>query len=507
MKNKDTIFSKNNYDSQLEETLESKSFDDEAKSLILNTLYKIENGYKDYSKIKYDVKPKNDIISELNNIIKYDCNDIEIVDPNETRNKFAVDRKNKKIKAFPNEVYLLQALYYIHTPDAQRIENVFDKSMRVVLNKGMSINSVEIIRDFNGWSWNNSIDNKNSKYYNLIYQDLLILLGEKKLSELVKQNDLKTELKSGLEELYGEKKASSFLEKIEKCCLLIYANLNKSNEKELMDYLKEKQTELCEISNKEEYISNLMDENDKNRQAVKKIDNVLMNEKLLRKKFLNPKIKAKYKTVQNYKRYLENYRSNKLKVLVENSNAIAPFEYAKLRKKIEKEIQILNDIFILIRRNDSVFYNLIDLQRKTISCFYKKIEVHDLKKELINLIYEVRYYNLLPIDNTRKIKDLKELEVDRRNMQKKLITKLCDNKVIDQITKDYNVNYKILKYIFVAKMTNINKIQIKLKYIDRKLIIEYYDENILESKESINFSDDDYNELIKRVDRKMRIFI
>ena len=92
-------------------------------------------------------------------------------------------------------------------------------------------------------------------------------------------------------------------------------------------------------------------------------------------------------------------------------------------------------------------------------------------------------------------------------MQKKLITKLCDNKVIDQITKDYNVNYKILKYIFVAKMTNINKIQIKLKYIDRKLIIEYYDENILESKESINFSDDDYNELIKRVDRKMRIFI
>ena len=145
--------------------------------------------------------------------------------------------------------------------------------------------------------------------------------------------------------------------------------------------------------------------------------------------------------------------------------------------------------------------------KRDVVAFYKKIDVHDLKKELINLIYEVRYYNLLPIDNTRKIKDLKELEVDRRNMQKKLITKLCDNKVIDQITKDYNVNYKILKYIFVAKMTNINKIQIKLKYIDRKLIIEYYDENILESKESINFSDDDYNELIKRVDRKMRIFI
>lgn len=507
MKNKDTIFSKNNYDSQLEETLEQKAFDDETKSLILNTLYKIENGYKDYSKIKYDAKSKSDIITELNNIIKYDCNSIEIVNPNETKSKFSVDRKNKKIRSFPNEVYLLQALYYIHTPDAQRIENIFDKTLRIVLNKGMSINSVEIIRDFNGWSWNNSIDNKNSKYYNLIYQDLLILLGEKLVTNILKSNNLREELGHRLEELYGEKKASIFLEKMEKCCLLIYANASKKNEKELLQYLKDKQSELREISNKEEYISNLVDKNEKNRQSVKKIDTVLMNENLLKRKFSNPKIKTKYKNIQNYKNYLEDFRAKKLKVIIEGSNAIAPFEYAKMRKKVEKEIQILNDITILIRRNESVFNNLIDLQRKTISCFYKKIDVHDLKKELINLIYEVRYYNLLPIDNTRKIKDLKELEVDRRNMQKKLITKLCDNKVIDQITKDYNVNYKILKYIFVAKMTNINKIQIKLKYIDRKLIIEYYDENVLESKESINFSDDDYNELIKRVDKKMRIFI
>lgn len=507
MKNKDTIFSKNSYDSQLEETLEKKSFDDETKSLILNTLYKIENGYKDYSKIKYGVKQKSDIISEINNIIKNDCNAIEIVNPNEVRNKFSVDRKNKKIKAFPNEVYLLQALYYIHTPDAERIENIFDKAIRMVLNKGICINGAEIIRDFNGWSWNNSIDNKNSKYYNLIYQDLLILLGEKTLNDISKNNNLREKLKDGLEELYGDKKASDFLEKVEKCCLLIYANANKKNEKELLQYLKEKQSELREISNKEEYISNLMAKNDKDRQSVKKIDIILMDESLLRKKFSNPKIKAKYKNIQNYKKYLEDFRAKKLKVIIEDSNAIAPFEYAKLRKKIEREIQMLNDISILIKRNESIFNNLIELQRKTISCFYKKIDVHDLKKELINLIYEVRYYNFLPIDNTRKIRDLKELEVDRRNMQKKLITKLCDNKVIDTMAKDYNINYKILKYIFVAKMTNINKIQIKLKYSDRKLFIEYYDENVLENKESINFSEDDLNELTKRVDRKMRIFI
>ena len=62
MKNKETLFSKNSYDVQFEEVVESKNFNDEAKSLILNILYKIDIAYKDYAKIKYDVKLKNEII-------------------------------------------------------------------------------------------------------------------------------------------------------------------------------------------------------------------------------------------------------------------------------------------------------------------------------------------------------------------------------------------------------------------------------------------------------------
>ncbi len=151
MKSKETLFSKNNYDMQLEEVLDNKEFNDEAKSLILSVLYKIEESYKDYAKVKLNVKLKNEIIEEIINILKYKCDKILILNPKTAKNKFQVDRKNKIIKVFPNEVNLLQAIYYINTQNPKSIENIFDKVIIDVINKGEAINNVEIIRDFNGW--------------------------------------------------------------------------------------------------------------------------------------------------------------------------------------------------------------------------------------------------------------------------------------------------------------------------------------------------------------------
>ena len=53
-------------------------------------------------------------------------------------------------------------------------------------------------------------------------------------------------------------------------------------------------------------------------------------------------------------------------------------------------------------------------------------------------------------------------------MQKKLTNKLCENKVVDTFAKDYNINYNIIKYIFITKMTNINKIQLSMIYDNKK---------------------------------------
>ena len=507
MKNKETLFSKNNYDLQVEEILENKQFNDEAKSLILNILYKIDIAYKDYSRIKYGVKLKSEIIEDIIDILEHNCDVIEIVNPKKAKHKFSVNKKKKIIKVFPNEVSLLQALYYIKTIDLKKNINIFDKAIMTALNKGKALNEVEIIRDFNGWSWNNAIDNKTSKYYNLIYQDLLFLLGNEVLTNILTNDNIRENIINKIEEIYGEKKANDLLEAIEKCCILIYMNKSNKNKKETSEYLVTKEEELKNMSNKSDYIAKITVTNNENMKIVSKIDTILKSKALIQKNFLKKDIKEKYKTIEAYKRYLKKAKKEKLRVINNNTNLINPFEYVKRKKQLEREIQILKDIKKVSERKNAIYTSIIELQRKVISCFYKKIEVYDLKKELVNLIYEVRYYNYLPVEKDMKIKDIKELEVDMRNMQRKLINKLCENKVIEIFANDYNINYAILKYIFVTKMININKIQIKLKKEGKKLFLEYYDEKTIENEFSINFEEDDFNELTKKLDKKIKMFI
>ena len=141
MKNKETLFSKNNYDIQLEEVLDKKEFDDEAKSLILGILYRIEESYKDYAKVKLNVKLKNEIIEEIINIIRDKCDKIEILNPENSKNKFQVDRKNKIVKVFPNEVNLLQSLYYINTQNPKKTKSIFNKAIINTINNGEALNN------------------------------------------------------------------------------------------------------------------------------------------------------------------------------------------------------------------------------------------------------------------------------------------------------------------------------------------------------------------------------
>ena len=506
MKNKENLFSKNNHDNQLETMLEEKNFNDEVKSLISNTIYKIDNSYKDYLKIKNGAKSKSEIVEDIMDIVQNNCQKIEILKPEKSKNKFLVDKKNKHIKSFPTEVNLLQAIYYIKTPNYKEKRNVFEKSIVYVLSKGMSINGVEIIRDFDGWSWNSAIDSIYGKYYNLIYQDLVLLLGEKNLSDVIESDNVHQTLYNKIDELYGEKKAKELINKIEKSCVYIYMKNSAENKKEINKYYKCREEESLKICNKSTYISQITAENNKNMKYIVKIESILKNQNLLEKRFVKKEVSGKYKNIDEYKEYLNKIKNHKLASIEAKKRLINPFEYVKKKKSLENEIKKLKDIILEFDKKNSMYNSLIELQRKVILCYYRKIDIYDLKKELVNLIYEVRYFNYLPL-NDKKLKDVSFLNVDFRNMQKKLINKLCENKVIEIFSKDYNINYLILKYIFETKIFNINKMQIRLKYKDKKLCVEYYDENILENSIDINFNDDDINELNKKVDKKIKLFI
>ena len=61
------IFSKitsNEYNNRLEKILDNKPFDENVKNLLLSMLYKIENGYNDYIKVKYNAIQKEEFMEK-----------------------------------------------------------------------------------------------------------------------------------------------------------------------------------------------------------------------------------------------------------------------------------------------------------------------------------------------------------------------------------------------------------------------------------------------------------
>ena len=67
------IFSKitsNEYNKRLEKILDNKPFDENVKNLLLSMLYKIENGYNDYCKVKFNATQKDEFMEKILKLVK-----------------------------------------------------------------------------------------------------------------------------------------------------------------------------------------------------------------------------------------------------------------------------------------------------------------------------------------------------------------------------------------------------------------------------------------------------
>ena len=152
-----------NYNNELEKVLEDKLFSYDVKNLLLSMLYKIENGYRDYETVKVEVPSKREYIENLLRIIKEKCLKIFLVKTGtpeaeelEKNNlSFKVDRKKGEIVCFQNEFVILTALLSLDViPISFELPYEYiEKPLLSLLESGEIDSKVEVIRDFNGWSW------------------------------------------------------------------------------------------------------------------------------------------------------------------------------------------------------------------------------------------------------------------------------------------------------------------------------------------------------------------
>ena len=132
-----------------------------------------------------------------------------------------VDAYLNTIKVFPTEKAMLFALFKMNDTKMYLDEkyNLIRIALPELLNEGRDINNIEIIRDFNAWSWNTLPSEISNIDSNLIYQNLLILLGFDFLDNwmrLEKQKEVMEKLESKLKLEYDKEKIDDLLKLIYK---------------------------------------------------------------------------------------------------------------------------------------------------------------------------------------------------------------------------------------------------------------------------------------------------
>lgn len=197
------IFSKvstNEYNNKLEQIIEKKSFSSTVKNLLLSMIYKIETGYTDYSEVKVDAEDKNDFMEKILYIIGNECNKIEVVTPktekskplDEIQDNYIINLDKGSILVYANEKDLLSSIIDIdnktkkmrfkekeEVADFEKVEKDYICiAIKDLFEKGNIMDYSEIIRDFNGWSWNTNTKDMEDLVFNVIFQDLLLLLGK-----------------------------------------------------------------------------------------------------------------------------------------------------------------------------------------------------------------------------------------------------------------------------------------------------------------------------------------
>ena len=264
---REDLFSKLNikdYNNKLEDVLENKSFSESTKNILLNILYKMENAYDDYKKVKVNVGLKKELLERIITIIEKDCKEIEIVKPKlneETKlgdKVYIVNKKDGKIISYPNEKKLFYALN--HLANNRYVLNdkyiLLKEPMEKLLNQGYISENEELIRDFDGWTWNISKEEIENFTYNLVYQNIRILLGNRFLDtnhDDLRNKDYITFLEDEIKRI-SEKEYKNILTLIYKISILENMKDDENKKKNTLRLKEDIKEELIKMENKNEYL-------------------------------------------------------------------------------------------------------------------------------------------------------------------------------------------------------------------------------------------------------------
>lgn len=501
------IFSKitsNEYNNRLEKILDNKPFDENVKNLLLSMLYKIENGYNDYIKVKYNAIQKEEFMEKILNIVDEQCFEIKAVTPKTEDSKpleekdtiCKIDIDKGYILTYANEedllyslikMNLLQEVYAYNKKNELKSfeETYYGKAIKEFILEASCLNNSEIIRDFDGWSWNNNLKNNADIEYNLVFQNIMMLS--------IKIDNI---------EFYGKKFEAIFTDdtmSLEKSMyimmLTLVAEQNESIREEIKARLNELTSLLNLMKNNKAFLDKITDKKKAIFSDIKRIDETLNDKIKLRQEYekRNSKLPNKDKifSVSYLSDILERERKEKLDKIKAMNNFLDPSKYAIQKQKIENESDLLNRVIENLEDNILKKKSIVNLQMEFLNKYIKQIEQNANSKEYLEkIIYQFRYYCLLPISKGKSVNDVEELQSSIQKAMNVIIDNCIDKEIITNFSDSASLCYNILKYVFITKIIDLKEIQIRIikvreeKYVNEiqyHITISIYDTKEAES--------------------------
>lgn len=518
MKTNDILLKFQSNNAKLETVLSKKKFSGDVKNLLLSMLYKITSSYNDYANIKVNVENKNKYIEDIIDIIKR-CTSIEIVKPSSKEGEefkkegitSKVDSYLNTIKVYPTEKAMLFALFKMNDTKMYIDEkyNLIRIALPELLNEGRDINNIEIIRDFNAWSWNTLPNEISNIDCNLIYQNLLILLGFDYLDNWMKQEKQKEMLERLEEKLkseYNNEDIEKLLGLIYRLSIIICVQRNKNEKNRLLDEKEWDEKELERLNNKEKLVIELTKTKKKKAKEIRKIDKMINDETLLKEEFEKRNAKlSEYKKIfslNNLLGTIKKERKKALKEIEECNKLLDAKSYVKRKTELEENVDLLKEV--KSTKNKEKYK--IEIQKIFIKCLNQKVEKItkiEQKKELVQILRILRYYNFIVYDEEKFIKDIEALEIQVEELEEKVIEKLYEFKAFAQITKNLKMDTEIIKPILTSRIMNLENISIQLVKKEKNVEVNIYDGDILE----LGFDIENPKDILIKGKKKTKLFI
>ena len=313
-----------------------------------------------------------------------------------------------------------------------------------------------------------------------------------------------------LEENYGKGNANEFLELLKDFSILIDIEFEPKIKKQIEKIKVKVEKELEKMQDSESFVEQITDEKRSLTKKIKQIDETLNNKNLLEEEYerrneLLP-LDEKIFSMRILSNLMVKERKECLRKIDKLNELLKPRKYVEYKKKLEEKERYLKlldleDISLNIKKMK------LKLQKIFLKCFEEKIEKCDSKSKLMDLIYEFRYYMFIPYDYEKSIYETRELQKEIIATGKKLLEKSHKLKVIERFSKQEDIDYTLLKYIFQTRSINIEEVEIKLIREKDKYFIQVFDGNGTGEKiEMKNPENVNKKELAIRFNKKVKAF-